>query len=76
MIAVGKKLLIKVDPPKELTDGGIVVTGQDPENRGTVVSFGAAVHGFKEGYRVIFRFPTRIDDDHVVVEEDDILAVL
>lgn len=88
MKMVGKKILVHQAKTKEVSDGGIVMTAASimPLPYGTVVAVGPEVSGSSDHYLgsgdiVLFNELGAISlgnlkPDHVLIEPDDILAIL
>lgn len=80
MKPTGKRLLIRVEKPKQQTESGLYIS-EDWKTlppKGEVLAVGPEVGGVKKGQRVVFdRFGSVIlDDDQRLCIEDQIFGVL
>ncbi len=82
MKVVGKKILVKQAKTKEVSEGGIVMTADSIQTLpyGTVEQIGPDVEGIKPGEVILFEgltaVPVAIREGCVLIEEEDILAIL
>lgn len=84
MRVTGKRILVEQFKTKEISEGGIALptTTIQALPYGKVVQIGPEVKGFDlaEGNVVLFSeigaIPLGVKEDHVLIEPDDILAVL
>lgn len=82
MKVVGNKILVEQIKTKAVSDGGIVLPTDSimALPYGTVRQIGPGVREIKVGEVVLFdpisARPLAIKEDHVLIEPDDILAVL
>lgn len=81
MRVVGKKILVKQTLTDTVSKGGIVMAGeQEALPYGEVVQTGADVRGTRKGDIVLFSaigaIPLGIKKNHVLIEFEDVLAIL
>ena len=81
MKVVGKRILVKQALTDEVSKGGIIMAGdQEALPYGTVVQLSEGVTEVKVGDRVLFTgigaIPLGIKKNHVLIEFEDVLAIL
>ena len=81
MKVVGKKILVKQSLTDEVSKGGIVMSGdQEALPYGEVVQLGDGVTEVEVGDSVLFTpiaaIPLGIKKNHVLIEFEDVLAIL
>ncbi len=81
MKVVGKRILVKQTMTDEVSKGGIVMAGnQQPLPFGEVIDFGNEVTEVAIGDVLLFTeigaIPLSIKKNHVLIEFDDVLALL
>lgn len=81
MRVVSKKILVQQALTDEVSKGGIVMAGdQQPLPYGTVVDFGSEVTEVNVGDILLFTeigaIPLGIKKNHVLIEFEDVLAIL
>lgn len=75
-------VVIKPLPPKEKTDGGIIIpiVAQTGTGEGIVHSFGKKVHGLKEGDKVLYMsiagYPIQGENELVLVKQCHIYGIM
>jgi co-chaperonin GroES (HSP10) len=76
---VGKRALIRRAAGVETTAGGIALGEKKPNYEGEILALGDTLPGVSVGQKVLFsrfKLPEQIAADMVVVNFDDILAVI
>lgn len=85
----GSRILVRRDPPKETTDGGLVKVNVAAPTRGEIIAVGAEVRQLRVGMRIMFThfsgtagrpgreaFGEDMPDDLVMMREDEVLGIL
>lgn len=77
---MGKRVVVKPVPKETESKSGIILnpTLQKQKGEGTIIAIGKEVEKLKVGDKIIFSplYYDEIDEEHFVLDEDDIWAIV